>query len=115
MRNAAAAGRATIAGMPFICAYRKAAKASGNHPTPTTARKRPGEYGIAAIIAFTTLSLTAAEPPGNLSKLVAARETATAEERSHYAYTQSVRRQELDARGSQTGEYRETREVIFSP
>jgi hypothetical protein len=115
MRNAAAAGRATIAGMPFICAYTNAAKASNTHPTPTTARKRPGEYGIAAMIAFTAFSLPAAEPPANLAKLVAARETAIAEERSHYAYTQSVRLQEMDSRGSQTGEYRETREVIFSP
>jgi len=57
----------------------------------------------------------AADPPGNLAKRVAQRETETADERSHYAYTQSVRLQELDARGSQAGEYRETREVIFSP
>jgi hypothetical protein len=61
------------------------------------------------------LSLRAAEPPANLAKRVAQRETETAEERSHYAYTQLVRLQELDARGSQSGEYRETREVIFSP
>jgi hypothetical protein len=88
---------------------------SNTHPAPTTARKRPGAYGIAAMIAFTALSLSAAEPPGNLAKLVAARETATAEERAHYAYTQFVRLQEMDSRGSQSGEYRETREVIFSP
>ena len=101
--------------MPFIRAYATAANASTNHPTPTTARKRPGEYGIAVMIAFSAFSLGAAEPPANLAKLVAARETSTAEERSHYTYTQSVRLQELDARGSQAGEYRETREVIFSP
>lgn len=59
--------------------------------------------------------MRAADPPGNLAKRVAQRETETADERSHYAYTQSVRLQELDARGSQAGEYRETREVIFSP
>lgn len=56
-----------------------------------------------------------ADPPGNIAKRVAARETETAIERSHYAYTQSVRLQELDARGVPAGEYRETREVIFSP
>jgi hypothetical protein len=55
------------------------------------------------------------DPPPNLAKRVAQREAATAEERSHYAYTQSVRLQELDARGAQAGEYREVREVIFSP
>jgi len=59
--------------------------------------------------------LLAADPPSNLAKRVAQRETETAEERSHYAYTQSMRLQELDPRGNQTGEYRETREVIFSP
>jgi len=57
----------------------------------------------------------AAEPPSNLAKKVAERESATAEERSHYFYTQSVLLQELDGRGHQAGEYRETREVIFSP
>lgn len=56
-----------------------------------------------------------AEPPANLAKRIAARESATAEERSHYAYTQSVRLQELDSRGTRTGEYTETREVIFLP
>ncbi len=68
------------------------------------------------MIAFGALTGgSAAEPPANLAKRVAARETATSEERSHYAYTQSVRFQELDARGAPAGEYRETREVIFSP
>ncbi len=57
----------------------------------------------------------AAEPPANLAKRVAQRETETSEERSHYAYTQFVHLQELDARGSQAGDYQETREVIFSP
>ena len=61
------------------------------------------------------LPVFAGEPPANLAKRVAQRETETAEERSHYTYTQSVRLQELDTRGSQAGEYKETREVIFSP
>jgi hypothetical protein len=59
--------------------------------------------------------LNAADPPPNIAKRVAQRESETAAERSHYAYTQSVRLQELDAHGAQSGEYRETREVIFSP
>ena len=46
---------------------------------------------------------------------MAHRETQTAAERSQYAYTQSVRLQELDTRGVQTGEYREVREIIFLP
>jgi hypothetical protein len=59
--------------------------------------------------------LYAKEPPPDLVKRVAHRESETAEERRQYAYTQSVRVQELDGRGSQAGEYREVREVIFSP
>jgi hypothetical protein len=60
-------------------------------------------------------TIRAAEPPPDLAKRVAHRETITAEARSHYAYTQSVHLQELGAQGLQTGEYRESREVIFSP
>ncbi len=59
--------------------------------------------------------MRAAEPPADLAKRVAHRESETAEERRQYAYTQSVRLQELDVRGVQQGEYREVREVIFSP
>jgi hypothetical protein len=72
---------------------------------------------IAAIIALAGFMplLRAADPPANIAKRVAQREDETAAERSHYTYTQSVALQELDARGSQTGEYREVREVIFSP
>lgn len=102
--------------MLFMPAYTTAATMRTNHPTPTTAQYRRGVYGIAAIIAFcTAFPLLAADPPGNLAKRVAARESATAEERSHYTYTQSVRLQEMDSRGAATGEYKETREVIFSP
>ncbi len=57
----------------------------------------------------------AAEPPADLAKRVAHRESETAEERRQYAYTQSVRIQELSPGGAVQGEYRETREIIFSP
>jgi hypothetical protein len=59
--------------------------------------------------------MRAAEPPPDLAKRVAHRESETAEERRHYAYTQSVLLQEIDGHGVQAGEYREVREVIFSP
>ena len=102
--------------MLFMPAYTNAATLSTTHPKPVTAQKRLGVYGIAAIIALVAnCPARAADPPANLAKRVAARETATAEERAHYAYTQSVRLQEFDSRGGQAGEYRETREVIFSP
>jgi hypothetical protein len=59
--------------------------------------------------------LYAKDPPPDLAKRVAHRESETAEERRQYAYTQSVRLQEMDGRGIQSGEYREVREVIFAP
>jgi hypothetical protein len=64
---------------------------------------------IAAIPAW------AADPPADLAKRVAHRESETAHERAQYAYTQSMRLEELDNRGTESGEYRETREIIFSP
>jgi hypothetical protein len=55
------------------------------------------------------------EPPANLVKLVAHRETETQAERNEYTYRQNVTIDELDAKGGARGQYRETRDVIFSP
>lgn len=59
--------------------------------------------------------LSGQEPPPGLARKVAHRESATQAERNQYAYRQTVRLQELDSKGSMTGEYREIRDVIFSP
>src|SRR5258708_39845852 len=125
MRNAAATGRAAHPEMPLMRAYSHAPAVSNNHPAPSAAASpargpRPGEFGIAVMIALACFAplcapLQAGDPPPDLAKRVAHRESETAEERRQYAYTQSVRLQEIDGRGSQTGEYREVREVIFSP
>src|SRR5580658_6536193 len=129
MRNAAAIGSAAHAGMLFMRANIHAPKPSSNHPAPSNPTRppgfrchgqRPGEFGIAVMIALACLTplsapLSAKDPPPDLAKRVAHRESETAAERRQYAYTQSVRLQEMDTRGVQTGEYRETREVIFSP
>jgi hypothetical protein len=102
-------------------AYIHAPNPSNTQPTPRAAASltrasRPRGFGIAAIIAFASIaSLQAADPPLDLAKRVAHRESETVAERRDYAYTQSVRLQEMDTRGTQTGEYREIREVIFSP
>jgi hypothetical protein len=50
-----------------------------------------------------------------LARLVAHRESETEAERNQYAYRQTVKVIELSERGAQTGEYREVRDVIFSP
>jgi hypothetical protein len=56
-----------------------------------------------------------AEPPPDLPKLVAQRESETEAERNEYTYRQTLTIQELDARGAARGEYKEIRDVIFSP
>src|SRR5664279_1073446 len=66
---------------------------SSNQPIPRVARK----------------------PPPNLLKLVAHRETETEAERNEYTYRQGVTIEELDDHGAARGQYRETRDVIFSP
>jgi hypothetical protein len=60
-------------------------------------------------------ALQAAEPPPGLLKKIAARETENARARENYTYRQSVTIQEFDDRGTVTGEYREVRDITFSP
>lgn len=59
--------------------------------------------------------LFAQDPPPGLARKVAHRESQTQAERNQYAYRQTVRLQELDSHGGMEGEYREVRDVIFSP
>lgn len=55
------------------------------------------------------------DPPTNLAKLVAHRETETIAERNEYTYRQTFTLQELDGNGGVRGEYKEVRDIIFSP
>ncbi|MBX9601062.1 MAG: hypothetical protein K2X35_08660 [Bryobacteraceae bacterium] len=64
---------------------------------------------LAVIVA---LGADAADPPADLARRVAARESRSQEARSRYLYRQSVKAEELDRPGAY---YSETREVIFSP
>ncbi|MBZ5592253.1 MAG: outer membrane lipoprotein-sorting protein [Acidobacteriia bacterium] len=59
--------------------------------------------------------MRAEEPPADLVRRVAHAETETQRTRDHYTYRQSVTLEELSDRGSRVGEYREVRDVIFSP
>jgi hypothetical protein len=59
--------------------------------------------------------LPAQDPPANLAKLAAHRETETEAERNEYMYRQTVTIEELDGNGVMRGDYREVRDVIFSP
>jgi hypothetical protein len=72
---------------------------------------------IGLILAFALLApwSLAEDPPPNLAKLVAHRESETEAERNEYMYRQTVTVQELDGRGAARGEYKEVRDIIFSP
>jgi hypothetical protein len=70
---------------------------------------------LASALMFAVGGLHAAEPPAGLLKKIATRETENARARENYTYRQSVTIQEFDDRGTVTGEYREVRDVTFSP
>jgi len=55
------------------------------------------------------------DPPPNLARLVAQRETETVAERSEFMYRQTITLEELDNRGAARGRYRELRDIIFLP
>jgi len=67
------------------------------------------------IVLILASSAQAAEPPANLLRKAAARETETAREQANYTYRQTVTLEELDSHGALAGEYREVKDVIFSP
>jgi len=56
-----------------------------------------------------------AQPPADLAKRVAARESENEAARQQYTYRQTVVVEELDPRGVRTGDYREVRDIVFSP
>jgi hypothetical protein len=116
---AAITGRATQPGMPFQCAYPAPAAPSEIQPIERAAWNPRSDFAIALIL--TSVLLTASRPaaaqeaPRNLAKLVAHRESETEAERNEYTYRQSVTIDELDDRGGARGQYREVRDIIFSP
>ncbi len=68
-----------------------------------------------AILCFSLISIQAAEPPPDLMRRVAERETANEAVRNEYMYRQTVTVEDLDDRGARLGQYREVRDIIFSP
>jgi hypothetical protein len=102
--------------MPFERANNTPAAPSAAQPISRAARKPPGDLAIGLILAFGIFGPAfCQEPPPNLAKLVAQRETETEKERNEYTYRQTVIIEELDGRGAARGTYREVRDVIFSP
>src|SRR5277367_4352928 len=70
---------------------------------------------VASALLMPTAVMRAVDPPPGLLKKIAQREAQNAEERNNFTYRQTVTIQEFDARGALTGEYREVRDIIFSP
>src|ERR1035438_9507261 len=103
--------------MPFQRAKPRAITHSSDQPIHRVARKPPDVFAIALILtsALRAVPARAQDAPANLAKLVAHRETETETERNEYTYRQGVTIDELDDRGAARGQYRETRDVIFSP
>ena len=64
---------------------------------------------------FCAPAASADEPPPDLAKRIAQRETVTQAARNNYTYRQTVELQELDKNGGARGEYKEVRDIIFSP
>jgi hypothetical protein len=64
---------------------------------------------------FGASAVGAEEPPAGLAKRIAQRESATQAARNQYTYRQTVQLQELDRNGAARGEYKEIRDIIFSP
>ena len=93
---------------------------SSVQPASRPARKPPGIRAIASILASVifhpaAFPQTPTEPPPNLVKLVAHRETETQKEINEYTYRQTFTLDEVDDHGATRGIYREVRDVIFSP
>lgn len=85
-------------------------------PTDPITHRASAAIQNGAIVFFICSIVTfAADPPPNLLKLLLERETETSAIRGNYAYQQRVRIEELDPNGRKRGEYRESREVIFTP
>jgi hypothetical protein len=71
---------------------------------------------LASVLATALLhAQSAGDPPPNLAKLVAHRESETFKERNEYTYRQTVTLTEMDQLGAARGEYKEVRDIVFSP
>lgn len=81
------------------------------HPTIQTMSSVIRKLCIGIILT----SAWSAEPPADLARRVAERETGNAAARLNYTYRQSVMIEEFDKRGVRSGHYKEIRDIIFSP
>src|SRR5579862_4406351 len=106
--------------MPFDREYKMPAKPSAPQPISQAARKLASDLAIGLILTSGIagsflVAQNSDDPPPNLARLVAHRESETQAERNEYTYRQTVTLQELDDHGSARGQYKEVRDIIFSP
>jgi len=84
------------------------------HTADSVAKNWRMSFILASAVLFPVLC-GAEEPPAHLVRLIAARESQTAEVQSNYTYRQTVTLDELSPGGFAQGTYREVRDIIFSP
>jgi hypothetical protein len=70
---------------------------------------------VASALLFSGRPLSATDPPDHLLKRIAEREAENASARNNYTYKQTVEISEFNDHGLKEGEYREIRNVTFSP
>jgi hypothetical protein len=118
MRKAAATGRATRQGICCSREYHSAAREPALHKTASTvtyARIGPLIVALGFLAPGSSHWLNAADPPPNLARLVAQKESEAIEARANFMYRQTVIVEEYSRSNVKAGDYREVRDVIFSP
>jgi hypothetical protein len=111
-------GTAAQSGMFFWRAYSQPAVLNTIQPVSRAARKAPSFGSIGLILAsgiVCAAMMRAQDAPPDLVRKAAHMESETQRARDHFTYRQSVTVQEMSERGVMAGEYREVRDVIFSP
>ena len=89
-------------------------------PTPASGRIVSNDIinafnrGAACMVLVSAIAF-AADPPPGLARKAAERETASEAVREKYLYQQKVLIEEISNRGIKAGEYKETREILFTP
>ncbi|MBM3783435.1 MAG: outer membrane lipoprotein-sorting protein [Acidobacteria bacterium] len=84
-------------------------------PPAASIGKRTPKLFASACIVLVSVNAFAADPPPGLARRAAERESASEEFRSRFAYQQNLLVEEIGSKGVAVGQYRERREVIFSP
>jgi hypothetical protein len=97
----------------------KAATTKPSHEQTSVMKNGRRARNIALIVAsaccFASNTLQGADPPPGLLRKIAQREADNARARANYMYRQTVTVEEFDDFGKVTGQFREVREVTFSP